>query len=108
MSLQPELILDLRSPVSVFFSLHRLPGCDLSETHWEIVASALKSNPSHLTELHLYDNNVEGLSVKVLCSGLESPNCRLQTLSLNMLSGIPPEGACRKKTTTAAMMLFSC
>uniref|UniRef100_A0A3P9KK82 NACHT LRR and PYD domain-containing protein n=1 Tax=Oryzias latipes TaxID=8090 RepID=A0A3P9KK82_ORYLA len=56
----------------------KLPGqFGLSETHYEVVASALKSNPSHLTELNLSNNVLEDASMKVLCSGLESPNCRL-------------------------------
>ncbi|XP_053275946.1 NACHT, LRR and PYD domains-containing protein 12-like [Pleuronectes platessa] len=60
----------------------RLIGCGLSETHCEVVASALKSDPSHLRELDLSFNNLEDSEVKLLCSGLESPNCRLETLRL--------------------------
>ncbi|XP_078790295.1 NACHT, LRR and PYD domains-containing protein 12 isoform X5 [Oryzias latipes] len=65
----------------------RLPQrCGLSETHCEIVASALKSNPSHLTELDLTNDSLKNISMEVLCSGLESPNCRLQTLRLKYCS----------------------
>ncbi|XP_024116066.1 protein NLRC3 isoform X2 [Oryzias melastigma] len=54
----------------------------LSETDYEILASALKSNPSYLTELDLSHNEMEDSSMKILCSGLESPNCRLRILRL--------------------------
>nr|XP_020497239.1 NLR family CARD domain-containing protein 3-like isoform X2 [Labrus bergylta] len=56
--------------------------CGLSETHCEAVASALKSNPSHLRELDLSRNKVQDSGVKLLSAGLESPNCRLASLDL--------------------------
>ncbi|KAM8762819.1 uncharacterized protein AB9X84_007442 isoform 2-T2 [Acanthopagrus schlegelii] len=60
----------------------RLTNCGLSETHCEVVASALKSSPSDLTELDLSLNNLKDSGVKLLCGGLESSHCRLETLSL--------------------------
>ncbi|XP_033182728.1 protein NLRC3-like [Anabas testudineus] len=68
------------------FRKARLVHCGLSETHCEVVVSALKSNSSHLRELDLSGNRLHDSGMKMLSAGLESPNCRLETLRLDSCS----------------------
>ncbi|XP_034082103.1 protein NLRC3-like isoform X2 [Gymnodraco acuticeps] len=64
----------------------KLSNCGLSETGCEVVASALKSDPSHLRDLDLSENPLKDSGVELLSSGLKSPNCRLEALRLRYCS----------------------
>ncbi|XP_033988062.1 protein NLRC3-like, partial [Trematomus bernacchii] len=60
----------------------KLTGLGHYEAFCEVVASALKSDPSHLRDLDLSENPLKDSDVKLLSSGLKSPNCRLEALRL--------------------------
>uniref|UniRef100_A0A672HIS7 NACHT domain-containing protein n=1 Tax=Salarias fasciatus TaxID=181472 RepID=A0A672HIS7_SALFA len=60
----------------------RIFHCRLVDFDYEMISSALKSDPSHLKHLDLSNNKLKDSSVKILFSGLESPNCKLETLRL--------------------------
>uniref|UniRef100_A0AAQ6A3W0 RING-type domain-containing protein n=1 Tax=Amphiprion ocellaris TaxID=80972 RepID=A0AAQ6A3W0_AMPOC len=58
----------------------KISDCWLSESHCEVVASALKSNPSHLEHLDLRNNYPEDSSVEHLLALVENPDCSLKPL----------------------------
>uniref|UniRef100_A0A673HRW7 Uncharacterized protein n=1 Tax=Sinocyclocheilus rhinocerous TaxID=307959 RepID=A0A673HRW7_9TELE len=60
----------------------RLSNCGISEEGYKALASALRSNPSHLIELDLTGNDPGQSGVKELNDLLQDPNCQLKTLSL--------------------------
>uniref|UniRef100_A0AAY5ER91 NACHT, LRR and PYD domains-containing protein 12-like n=1 Tax=Electrophorus electricus TaxID=8005 RepID=A0AAY5ER91_ELEEL len=63
-----------------FLPFCRLSGCLVTEEGCSSLASALRSNPSHLKELDLTYNHPGESGVKLLSARLEDPHCRLETL----------------------------
>ncbi|XP_045571907.1 NACHT, LRR and PYD domains-containing protein 12-like, partial [Salmo salar] len=61
----------------------RLSGCGVTEEDCASLASALRSNPSHLRELDLSKNDLKYSGVKLLSAGLGNPHCKLETLRLS-------------------------
>ncbi|XP_074481975.1 NACHT, LRR and PYD domains-containing protein 3-like [Sebastes fasciatus] len=71
----------LQSPHCTLHTL-RLSGCMITKDGCDFLASALKSNPSHLKELDLSYNHPGDSGVMLLSAGLKNPNWGLKTLNL--------------------------
>ncbi|XP_035382041.1 NACHT, LRR and PYD domains-containing protein 3-like [Electrophorus electricus] len=74
----------------------RLSGCLVTEEGCSSLASALRSNPSHLKELDLTYNHPGESGVKLLSVRLEDPHCRLDTLRVEYAGEIRIKPGLRK------------
>ncbi|XP_064866785.1 NACHT, LRR and PYD domains-containing protein 12-like isoform X3 [Oncorhynchus nerka] len=61
----------------------RLSRCLVTEEGCAPLVSALRSNPSHLREMDLSNNDLKDSGVKLLSVGLGNPYCKLETLRLS-------------------------
>ncbi|XP_065137999.2 protein NLRC3-like [Paramisgurnus dabryanus] len=59
-----------------------LYGCDITDKGCVALTSALRSNPSHLRDLDLSDNNLRDSGVKLISDVLKNPDCKLEILKL--------------------------
>ncbi|XP_067231601.1 NLR family CARD domain-containing protein 3-like isoform X1 [Chanodichthys erythropterus] len=69
----------------------QLWDCGVTDKGCAALASALRSNPSHLRELDLTWNKLEVSGVKLLSDGLKDPHCKLEILRL-IDCGVTDEG----------------
>uniref|UniRef100_A0A8C5GSV4 NLRC3 n=1 Tax=Gouania willdenowi TaxID=441366 RepID=A0A8C5GSV4_GOUWI len=61
----------------------RLSSCGLSERSCAALSSVLSSQSSSVKHLDLSNNDLQDSGVKLLCEGLKSPHCKLDSLSLS-------------------------
>ncbi|XP_048048313.1 ribonuclease inhibitor-like [Megalobrama amblycephala] len=71
--------------------LYRLSDCGVTDEGCAALASALRSNPSHLRKLDLSENNLGDSGVKMFSAVLENPHCKLEDLRLRDC-GVTDEG----------------
>ncbi|XP_042560340.1 uncharacterized protein LOC122129486 isoform X3 [Clupea harengus] len=74
-----------------------LSDCSVTGHEYAVLASALKSNTSHLVELDLRGNNPGDSGVKLLTDVLLDPDCKLKRLRL--LKSDAAEEACKYLTS---------
>ncbi|XP_048050951.1 ribonuclease inhibitor-like [Megalobrama amblycephala] len=62
-----------------------LSYCGVTDEGCAALASALRSNPSHLRELYLSENKLGDFGVKLLSDLKDDPHYKLQILTINSL-----------------------
>ncbi|XDV33176.1 hypothetical protein PO909_003708, partial [Leuciscus waleckii] len=82
----------IRSVAEVSSQLLRLRECGVTDEGCAALASALRSNPSHLRYLHLSYNNIGDSGVKLFSAVLANPHCKLEILGLLSECGVTDEG----------------
>ncbi|XP_056094983.1 NACHT, LRR and PYD domains-containing protein 3-like [Rhinichthys klamathensis goyatoka] len=70
-------------PVVTATRYARLYDCGITDESCVALASALRSNPSHLRSLDLSDNKLGDSGVKLFSAVLEDPHCKLERLWLS-------------------------
>ncbi len=60
--------------------LYRLSDCGVTDEGCAALASALRSNPSHLRDLNLSGNKLGASGVNLLSEGLKDLHCKLEEL----------------------------
>ncbi|XP_048014181.1 ribonuclease inhibitor-like [Megalobrama amblycephala] len=94
-ALELEYVFVVSSDVTDIFIVSvcvcRLRDCKVTDEGCGYLASALRSNTSHLRELDLSRNNLGESGVKIISDLLKDPNCSLNTLELSGC-GVTDEG----------------
>ncbi|XP_048067133.1 NACHT, LRR and PYD domains-containing protein 3-like isoform X2 [Megalobrama amblycephala] len=77
-----NLLSDILQDPHCKLEILRLSDCDITDEGCAALASALRSNPSHLRDLDLSGNKI-GKSVNLLSDVLKDPHCKLEILGLS-------------------------
>ncbi|XP_026104167.1 NLR family CARD domain-containing protein 3-like, partial [Carassius auratus] len=86
-----KLLSDLLKDPCCKLETLRLKDCEVTDEGCAALASALRSNPSHLRDLNLSVNKLGASGVKLLSDLLKDPRCKLETLWLYNC-GVTDEG----------------
>ncbi|XP_073719493.1 NACHT, LRR and PYD domains-containing protein 3 [Misgurnus anguillicaudatus] len=81
---EPLKVLQKLLPVICECRIVQLSQCNITAESCVPLTSALRSNPSHLRDLHLSDNKkLKDSGVKLICNVLKNPDCKLEILKLS-------------------------